>query len=179
MKVFSINTTAIVLAAILAPSVTMAATCKPAITESEVKNTQEVWGKGLVEIGAAKDPKADAEKFIASIYGYQEGKVLFKPTKASAEEFRDTPDKALSYFVKGSIPEDKGFALAPYTQVRFENSAITYDCNTAVSMGNYYFTDKDGKETKVDYTIGFVKYDDGKIKINVHHSSLPYDPTSH
>lgn len=179
MKIFSIHAATLVLTALAAPSITLAATCKPAISEAEVKSTQEKWGKGLVEIGAAKDPRAVAKQFIADIYAYQEGTVLFKPTKAAADEFRETPDQALSYFVKGDVPEDTGFALAPYTNVRFENHAIIYDCNTAVSMGNYYFTAKDGKVTKVDYTMGFVKTKDDKIKINIQHSSLPYDPKGH
>lgn len=115
---------------------------------------------------------------IANTYAFQEGKVLFKPTKASAPEFRDTPEEALSYFVKGNIAEDQGLALASYTSVRFENHAVTYDCNTAVSMGNYYFTGKDGSVAKVDDTMGFIKTNDGKVKINLQHSSLPYLPHS-
>lgn len=174
MKILSVKSVIVLLAAVAVPSISMAAACKPAISEAEVKTTQDKWGKGLVEIGAAKNPKAEAQKFIADIYAYQNGPVLFKPTVASTDEFRQTPEEALSYFVTGQDKEDKGFALAPYTKVRFENHAITYDCNTAISMGNYYFTGKDGKETKVTYTMGFVKEPDGKIKINIQHSSLPY-----
>ncbi|MGG7518484.1 hypothetical protein ACQ3G6_11415 [Allorhizobium undicola] len=176
MKHKILSAAVIAAAAFAVPTLASAATCKPSITETEVKQAQENWGKGLVAIGAAKEPKAEAEKFIAEVYGFKEGKVLFKPTKASAPEFRDTPDEALSYFVKGSVAEDKGFALAPYTNVRFENNAITYDCNSAISMGNYYFTAKDGSVTKVDYTMGFIKGADGKLKINLQHSSLPYVP---
>jgi hypothetical protein len=176
MNKHSVYTAVALLALATAPSFAWAASCTPAINETEVKQTQEAWGKGLVAIGAAKDHKAVAEKFIADLYAYNEGPVLFKPTKAAEDEFRQTPDEALSYFVTGKIAEDKGFALAPYTKVRFENHAITYDCNTAVSMGNYYFTDTDGKETKVDYTMGFLKGADGKLKINIQHSSLPYSP---
>ncbi len=42
-------------------------------------------------------------------------------------------------------------------------------------MGNYYFTDaKTGDEVKVEYLFGYVRDKDGKLRINVHHSSLPY-----
>lgn len=44
-------------------------------------------------------------------------------------------------------------------------------------MGNVILTDKDGKVTKVDKTWAFKKNDDGKLKIILHHSSLPYNPT--
>ncbi|MCF1435232.1 hypothetical protein GOZ97_07990 [Agrobacterium vitis] len=151
--------------------------CPAAISETDVLQAEERWGKGLVEIGAAEDAKTAAKKFIADTYGYQEGTVLFKPTKASVVEFRDTPEDALSYFVTGRLAEDHGFALTPYTNVRFENHAIIYDCKTAISMGNYYFTAKDGSVTKADYTMGFIKTADGHLKINIQHSSLPYTPS--
>merc|ERR1719498_666834 len=43
-------------------------------------------------------------------------------------------------------------------------------------MGNYYFTDAStGAETKVEYTFGYKKNDDGKVRIFLHHSSVPYN----
>jgi hypothetical protein len=89
-------------------------------------------------------------------------------------QFRDTKEEALSYFVGGKEPEDKGFALAPFTKVRFENHQITTDCDSALAQGNYYFTTTDGKEVKVEYTFGYVEDTQGNLKINLHHSSLPY-----
>ena len=42
-------------------------------------------------------------------------------------------------------------------------------------MGNYYFTDTNtGEEVKVDYTFGYRQDEDGKLYINLHHSSFPY-----
>ncbi len=76
----------------------------------------------------------------------------------------------------GSISEDKGFALAPYIKVRFENEGINIDCDSALAMGNYYFTKTDGQEIKVEYSFGYVEDKDGHLKINLHHSSLPYTP---
>ena len=40
-------------------------------------------------------------------------------------------------------------------------------------MGNYYFTDLTGVETKVEYTFGY-KLSNGELKIDLHHSSLPF-----
>ncbi len=51
------------------------------------------------------------------------------------------------------------------------------DSDSALSMGNYYFTTKDGSEVKVEYTFGMERMDDGTLKIVLHHSSLPYKPS--
>merc|ERR1712061_820071 len=99
-------------------------------------------------------------------------------TKAAAKPFRlDTP-AALSYFVSGNtaFPEDKGFALKPWTAVRFENNGVLLEGTTALAMGNYYFTATDGSETKVEYTFGYFRDSEGKLRINLHHSSLPFKP---
>jgi len=81
----------------------------------------------------------------------------------------------LSYFVasNGACPEDKGFAIKGWTNVRFENSDVIIDGNTALAMGNYYFTAPDGAEVKVEYTFGYIQDDDGNLRIQLHHSSMP------
>lgn len=146
------------------------------ITKDEILAAQKAWGDGIVKIGAAKDHKNAALEHINTLYAYDLGKVLFKPTKASVVQFRDDKDEALSYFVGGKEPEDKGFALAPFTKVRFENHAITIDCDSALAQGNYYFTTTDGQDIKVEYSFGYVEDKSGHLKINLHHSSLPYTP---
>ncbi|MFO1243475.1 MAG: hypothetical protein U1E36_09840 [Rickettsiales bacterium] len=146
------------------------------ITKDEILAAQKAWGDGIVAIGKAKDHKKAALEHINTLYAYDMGPVLFKPTKASAVQFRDTKEEALSYFVSGKEPEDKGFALAPYTKVRFENHGMAIDCDTALAQGNYYFTKTDGQEIKVEYSFGYVEDKDGHLKINLHHSSLPYTP---
>ena len=60
----------------------------------------------------------------------------------------------------------------------WENEGILINGDQALSMGNYYFTGPDGKETKVEYSFGYALDDDGKLRINLHHSSLPYDADS-
>jgi len=91
-------------------------------------------------------------------------------------QFRSTFDQALSYFVatNNECEEDKGFAINPWIDVRFENSNIILQNNLALAMGNYFFTDNEKKETKVEYTFGYIKNDEGRLLINLHHSSVPF-----
>lgn len=150
------------------------------ITEREVEAAQQAWVAGIVAIGKTYQEKGDyraaALRVLDQLYAYDEGEVLFKPTKAAEDQFRVTKDEALSYFVKGKEPEDHGFALQPWSNVRFENEAVALNQDTAQAMGNYYFTDANtGKETKVEYTFGYQRdKTDGHLRIVLHHSSLPY-----
>lgn len=153
------------------------------ITEREVVNAQQTWGNGIVTIGEVFSKQGDysstAADFIEEMYGYDLSTVLFKPTLASDEQFRSSFDAALSYFVGGNetYEEDKGFAIKPYTNVKFDNVGIVNNsCHMAVAMGNYYFTDTAGKETKVEYTFAYIKDRDEKLRIVAHQSSLPYNP---
>lgn len=152
------------------------------ITRQDVIDAQKTWGDAIVDIGEAENDGEDfnalAEETVDTLYAYDEGHVLFKPTKAAQKQFRLTEEDALSYFVGGNISEDEGFALQPWSQVRFENAAIALDCNRAMAMGNYFFKDANtGKETKVEYTFGYIQDEDGKLLINQQHSSLPFNPT--
>ncbi|WP_287272796.1 MULTISPECIES: hypothetical protein [unclassified Okeania] len=154
--------------------IVQSAPCENPVTENDVLAAQQSWGEAIVAIGKAENPEAEAQSTLDRLYGYDLGTVLFKPTLASNEPFRGTEKEALSYFVSGSISEDKGFALAPYNNVRFENEGIITHCDTATSMGEYFFTKTDGSEIKVEYTFGYVRDENGDLKINLHHSSLPY-----
>lgn len=44
-------------------------------------------------------------------------------------------------------------------------------------MGNYYFTDKNGKEVKVEFTFGYKRAKDSRLVIFLHHSSIPFSQT--
>ena len=154
------------------------------ISEREVVEAQKMWGDGIVRIGsvfsAKGDYKTEAADFIQDMYGYDLSSVLFKPTLAAKVQFRSSFDAALSYFVgdNPSYSEDKGFAIKPYTNVKFENvGIINNSCSMAVAMGNYYFSDTKGGETKVEYTFAYVKDKSGKLRIVAHQSSLPYSPS--
>lgn len=116
------------------------------ITEREVVEAQKLWGDGIVRIGKVFSDNGDYSKeaadFIQEMYGYDLSSVLFKPTLASDDQFRSSFDAVLSYFVGGNeaYPEDKGFAIKPYTKVTFDNTGIINNsCRMAVAMGNYFF----------------------------------------
>ncbi len=150
------------------------------ITAEEIAEAQRIWGNGLVTIGKAYTDKGDyvkaAENHLDTLYAFEAGTVLFKPSRAADTQFRHTREAALSYFVGGNdkYKEDNGFAIQPWTDVRFENTANYIHGDYAVAMGNYFFTQTDGTEVKVEYTFGYIKGSDGKLKINLHHSSLPF-----
>ena len=114
---------------------------------------------------------------IDSLYGFDNGEVLFKPTKAKDQQFRLTFEGAQSYFIGGNqhFSEDNGFALQPWTNVRFENASVILNEKSAIAMGNYFFTQVDGNEVKVEYTFGYFVDKQGQLKINLHHSSLPFN----
>jgi len=156
---------------------------KIVITEQEVLDAQKAWGEGIVKIGKVYLEKGDyktaAIEHINNFYYYQEGVVLFKPTLASDKQFRTDFQGALSYFVGGdeNYPEDHGFAIKPWNNVRWENIGTKIIGNMAIAMGNYYFTPaKGGDDVKVEYSFGYTKNKDGKLKIILHDSHLPYIP---
>lgn len=153
------------------------------INEDELLAAQQNWCEALVEISNTyagnghSQARALAERVIDEAYGYQMGAVLFKPTLATTPQtFRTTPAGALSYFIGGdsAFPNDTGFALKGWTRCEAENAAFFISGNSASTMGKVHFTGQDGNVTTVDKTWGFVKDDDGNLRIVLHHSSLEY-----
>jgi len=133
-------------------------------------------GGSWKDVHGRQELQQAAEDLVDDLYAYQTGQVLFKPTKAADIKFRMTKAGALSYFIGDNkdFPEDKGFALEPWTNVRFENAGIYINGDVAVAMGKYFFTPLKGDIVKVEYTFGYVEDDGGNPKIFLHHSSLPY-----
>lgn len=160
------------------------------ITYDEVNAAQQAWCDALVKIGKLKEDGGDyrtfAEQVLTDAYNYDNGKVFFKPTLAYGEQtFRNDKKGALAYFIGGDVdyPNDKGFALTPWVKARYDNAGqnnegIQIYGSVAITMGNVWVTGKDGKEVMVDKTWVFKKGKDGKLKIIVHKSSLPFDPGS-
>jgi hypothetical protein len=146
---------------------------------AKVKDAQRAWGEGIVAIATAHTNGGDyiglATDHVNTLYAYQMGPVLFKPTLAATDQFRPTLQTALSYFVasNNACLEDQGFAIKGWTSVRFENSDIIINGNTALAMGNYFFTGQEGFEVKVEYTFGYILDDNGGLRIQLHHSSMP------
>ena len=149
------------------------------VSIADVESAQQAWGDGIVAIANAHTNDGDyvgiASNHVNTLYAYQMGPVLFKPTLAAIDQFRSTFDTALSYFVasNNACPEDKGFAIKGWTNVRFENSDVIIDGKTALALGNYFFTDPSGAEIKVEYTFGYIEDDQGNLRIQLHHSSMP------
>ena len=147
------------------------------MTESEIHQAQKQWGEGIVNIGQGadwEDSRDRASAFIQKMY-VMDDSLLFFPTKASDIQSRPNLESALSYFVgkNEKFPEDKGFALQPWTAVRFENAGIVTREDISLAMGNYFFTDTSGAETKVEFTFAYVK-DGESLKIQAHHSAIPF-----
>ena len=150
------------------------------ISLKEVENIQKDWGVNLVKLGSLKGNfeacENEASQMIKRLYGYDNGIVLFKPTKAKENQFRLSFEGAISYFIGGddNFSEDSGFALQPWANVRFENASVILNEKTAIAMGNYFFTELNGNVVKVEYTFGYFLDSKQCLKINLHHSSLPY-----
>ena len=151
------------------------------ITLDNIGNIQKEWGDSLVKLGSLKSNREacdkEAESLINRLYGYNNGTVLFKPTKAKDNQFRLTFEGAKSYFIgeNSDFSEDKGFALQPRINIRFENASVVLKENSAIAMGNYFFTETSGNVVKVEYTFGYFLDENNHLKINLHHSSLPYN----
>ena len=147
------------------------------ISEQDIIKAQELWAENIINIGKIYLEKGDykdyARKFVKNFYAYDIGKVLFKPTLASKNQFRNNFDEALSYFVKGSIQEDEGFALKCWDNIRYEDRNIVILDDYAFAMGNYYFTNSDGT-IMVEFSFVYKKCSSGELKIILHDSHLPY-----
>merc|ERR1712039_746823 len=95
-----------------------------------------------------------------------------------------TAEEAMSYFVGGNVvdggyAEDAGFAInggKGWTDCVYDNHQIELKGGLGIAMGNYVFTcATTGDKTRVEYTFGYIRCDDGKVRIFLHHSSIPYE----
>jgi len=157
------------------------------LTVQEVNDAQQAWCDSLVRIAkthaAGGDYKAVATEVLSNQYNYDHGKVLFKPTLAFDEQtFRLDKRGAAAYFIGGDpkYPNDAGFALKPWVGCRYTNAGdgagVLIDGDFAATMGNVFLTDAKGNETVVDKFFAFKRGQDGKLRIVVHKSSLPFKP---
>ena len=153
------------------------------ISIREIEEAQKSWADNIIKIGKrAREKKSYRDQtadFIHShyAYDYEDGTVLFKPTKAQAHPFRKTFKSALSYFIGGDIEfaEDNEFALLPWSTIVFKNHGFYHHHDIATVMGQYDFFDIDQNITSVEYTFGYVRAKNKQLKIFLHHSSLPYN----
>ena len=158
-----------------------------AVSESEVKDAQAAWAAAIADISKVMkdggDYVATAGAAAGELYGYGHGNVLFKPTKALDMRFRPEASQAMSYFVGADavvdgIPEDGGFAInggKGWASVVFDNHQVEVNGNVAIAMGTYDFTcATTGDVSTVEYTFGYKRCADDKVRIFLHHSSVPY-----
>lgn len=148
--------------------------------ENLVINMQQKWASIVLEIGKVHKKKSDVmnliSKLLHEVYAFDHCDVLFKPTLAKTVQFRSKKDEFESYFLgqNNVCEEDSGFAIKDWRSIKFENYKIVDYNGTILAMGNYFFEDGERKLLKVEYTFGFIMVSD-QLKINLHHSSLPYD----
>lgn len=154
------------------------------IDATHVADAQQTWADALIALGQARldgRPRGQivdlASRTIDKLYAYELGPVLFKPTRAAERPFRSTRDEAVSYFIGGCVAEDTGFALQPWVHVEFINDQILQTGDTTLAMGTYVFTEAETlRRVTAEYTIGYRRDTQGRIRIHLHHSSLPYRP---
>lgn len=153
------------------------------IVQADLEAAQRSWCAALIEIGhlgaTGGDAKATATAVLSRAYDYDAGTVLFKPTLAfGAQTFRTTKQGALAYFVGGdsSYPDDAGFALKHWVKCEPKIVGVVVHGDMALAMGNVYFEDAKGNKVMVDKSFGYLRRDDGSLRIVLHHSSLPYLP---
>jgi len=147
--------------------------------KEKIIELQNRWADGIIKMGelsSNKDSlKSFANDFLDEMYDFDGDQLLFKPTKASEIQFRNTKEKTLSYFIGGEnreCNEDDGFALAKWNKITFDNSRIRIIDDLGFAMGNYSF-ENESTRIKVEYSFGY-KEVNSSIKIFLHHSSIPY-----
>ena len=149
------------------------------ITIEDILDFQRKWGNSIIKISDSykknNDYLNDTNNLIDSLYAYDSEEVLFKPTLASDNQFRLSRTGALSYFIGGNdqFKEDEGFAIKGWTKIRWENAGFKIYSDIAVCMGNYFFSNDNSEPLKVEFTI-VLKIIDGKLKLILHDSHLPY-----
>lgn len=153
------------------------------ITETDLADARAAWGEGLIAISKAYDDggidgvRAIAGDLLDSLYGFEFGPILFKPTLSGGDRtFRTDKTGTLSYFIghNPDFPQDTGFGLKSWREVSSQTSSFFVEGEVAMWMGWVTFTSKDGDVVKVDKSFGYRRAGDGSLKLVLHHSSLPY-----
>ena len=154
------------------------------MTKKEVENLVtlilEKWANIVLQIGNAYREKKNLDKLVSEllhdVYAFNQGDVLFKPTLAKHEQFRSKKEEFVSYFLgqNNVCKEDTGFAIKNWKSIKFENYKVVENNDNLLAMGNYFFENDKNEFLKVEYTFGFIRINNNELRINLHHSSLPY-----
>ena len=148
------------------------------MTKQDIIKAQNSWSEGIIKMGQISDDRSSLEIYVSDfldrLYNFDD-QVLFKPTKAKDIQFRNDKESAISYFIAGNdreCYEDTGFALSNWSKITFENKDFILGKEHAIAMGNYTFENNNSK-VKVEFSFGYTNVD-GLVKINLHHSSIPF-----
>lgn len=148
------------------------------MTKEDIVEEQKKWSEGIIKMGEISNNRSSLELFVDDFldkhYNFEE-EVLFKPTKAKKQQFRNDKESAVSYFIAGEnkkCNEDSGFALSKWSKITFNNSDIIINENIGLAMGNYTF-ENNNSQIKVEYSFVYKRINNS-IKIILHHSSVPY-----
>ena len=161
---------------------------KPApVTGAEVLEVQSKWAAAIANISKVHKQGGDYIKAAAEaageLYAYGHSNVMFKPTKAAEYRFRPTAEEAMSYFVGGmavkdGYKEDGGFAInggKGWASCVYNNHQVQLKGGIGLAMGTYDFTcATTGSVSTVEYTFGYTRCSDHKVRIFLHHSSVPF-----
>ena len=69
------------------------------LTKEDIIKAQKEWAEGIIKMGKISNDRLSLESFVSDFldnaYNFQ-ADVLFKPTKAKAEQFRNDKESATS-----------------------------------------------------------------------------------
>ena len=146
--------------------------------KEKIINAQKKWADGIIRMGELSNDISSLEdyanNFLEEMYDFENNQLLFKPTKASKTQFRNTREMALSYFIAGEnkeCDEDQGFALSKWNKITFENSQITIIGDLGFAIGNYYF-ENESEKVKVEFSFGYREIN----AVSYTHLTLPTTP---
>ena len=127
------------------------------ITIDEVRTSQTDWGRGLTDISWAYrngyDFEAVASDVFNSLYGHDYDYVLFN---------------GMENPLKNSTGLD-------YISVLFEEGMLITNGNQALWTGRVHMANSAGEVTTVEKTFGYFRDTNGDLRINLQHSSLPFN----
>jgi hypothetical protein len=146
------------------------------ITDKNITEFISSWRDGIILIQKAyianNDYKERARHFVDNHYLFNEELVLFKPTLTNDVVFRNTTDDALSYFIGGKYPEDKGFALKNFEDIEINEVNTIIEKELIAVMGVFILKLKDTtRPLRIAFTF-ILKSTNSGLKIKIHHSSL-------
>ena len=128
------------------------------MNKEEIINIQKDWASGIIKMGKLSNDRESLESFTSDfldkIYDFQ-NQVLFKPTKAANEQFRNTKDSAFSYFIAGdnrictAIAETLGNKITP----KMGAEAVYFCSLNDLGLG-LVLKCRDGSRRAVEFALG-------------------------